>query len=133
MAEQQRKKTTPVARSRRRRPAPRGPVRAIRRRLRRLYRRHPQAKSVLRVASASLCLLAVVGLVAWGLLSALPRSDDRVRPVAEIAAPPLTAPVTEAPTAEPTPQPTPDLSRWLQTAAPGPDCPPSARKRAAST
>ena len=60
MAEQQRKKTTPVARSRRRRPAPRGPVRAIRRRLRRLYRRHPQAKSVLRVASASLCLLAVV-------------------------------------------------------------------------
>ena len=116
MTEQQQKKETPGARhghSRRRKAARRGPVRAIRRRLRRLYRRHPQAKPLLRVASVSLCLFAVVGLAAWGILSALPGPADRVRPVAEVAAPPLTAiptaAPTQAPTPEPTPEPTPDL------------------------
>ena len=124
MTERRQQKTPPEVRQgnpRRGKAVRRGPVRAMRRRLRRLYRRHPQARAVVRVASASLCLLAVAGLAAWGLLSVLSRPADRARPVAQIAAPPLTAPVTEAPTAEPTPEPTPDLSRWLQTAAPGPD------------
>lgn len=87
---------------RRRHAAQRGPLRNIRRGLRRLYRRHPKARVYVRVASASLCLLAVVGLISWGILAALPK-PDRVRPVAEVAAPPMTAParVTEDPTGEP--------------------------------
>ena len=110
---------------RRRKAAGPRPPRFIRRRLKRLYRRHPQAKPIVRVASVSLCLLAVAGLAAWGILSALPGPADRARPVAEVAAPPLTAiptaAPTQAPTPEPTPEPTPDLSPWLQTAAPGAD------------
>jgi len=112
------------ARRRRKSVAPK-PLRFIRCRLRRLYRRHPQAKPVVRVASVSLGLLAVAGLAAWGILSALPGSADRIRPVAEVAAPPLSATPTVAPTPAPTPEPTPaptvDLSPWLQTAAPGAD------------
>ena len=83
---------------RRRKAAGPRPPRFIRRRLKRLYRRHPQAKPIVRVASVSLCLLAVAGLAAWGILSALPGPADRARPVAEVAAPPLTAIPTAAPT-----------------------------------
>ena len=128
MANREPSKARPSARQgsarRKKAPAP-GPFRFMRRRLKRLYRRHPQAKPIVRVASVSLCLLAVGGLAAWGIVSALPGPADRVRPVAEVAAPPLTAmptvAPTQAPTPEPTPEPTPDLSPWLQTAAPGAD------------
>jgi len=114
---------TPVRQgsARRRKSAAPRPLRFIRRRLRRLYRRHPQAKPFVRVASVSLVLLAVAGLAAWGILSALPGPADRVRPMAEVAAPPLSPMPTAAPTPEPTPAPTADLSPWLQTAAPGVD------------
>ena len=112
MAERTEKRERPAA-SRGRPRRRRGPVQRMRRRLRRTFRRHPAA----RIAAVSLCLLTALGLGAWGILSALPRPDDRARPEAEIAAPPVTHAPTPVPTA--TPQPTPDLSAWLQTAAPG--------------
>lgn len=114
MAERTEKRERPAA-SRGRPRRRRGPVQRMRRRLRRTFRRHPAA----RIAAVSLCLLTALGLGAWGILSALPRPDDRARPEAEIAAPPVTHAPTPVPTA--TPQPTPDLSAWLQTAAPGPE------------
>ena len=109
----------------------RGPVQRIRRRLRRTFRRHPAA----RIAAVSLCLLMVLGLGAWGTLSALFKPDDRVRPAVEVAALPMTAAPSDAPTPPPTPEPTatpeptPDLSAYLQTAAPGPEYADPARNK----
>ena len=99
----------------------------MRRKLRRLYRRHPGAKRVLPVVSFLLCLVMIVVVGSLGVLAILPKPSGRVRPEAQVAAPPLSrAPTAEptvepTPTPEPTPEPTPDLTRWLQTAAPGPD------------
>ena len=120
MANQRPIKTTPAparGQPRRRKPAARGPLRFMRR----LYRRHPRVKRVLPVATFLLCLVMIVVLGSLGVLALIPKPADRARPVAQVAAPPLTAAPTEAPTPTPTPQPTPDLTRWLQTAAPGAD------------
>ncbi len=68
-----------------------------------------------------MCLVMIVVVGSLGVLAILPKRADRARPVAQIAAPPLTKAPTATPTPEPTPEPTPDLTRWLQTAAPGAD------------
>ena len=126
----------------RRRRSPK-PFPGLRRRLRRLYRRHPLARPLVTIAGASLCLLAVLGLVAWAGLSVISGPHAPHRPEAQVAAPPLSATLrpaaaegaSEAPgsdtvsapastpeqTPEPTPEPTPDNSLFMQSAAPGAD------------
>ena len=120
-----------------------GLYRLVRRKLRRLYRRHPRARRVVPVAAATLCILLAVGLVSLLVSASLPRRAGRTVPRVEVAAPPLNtmerpsanasggtaAPVatltvrrtaTPRPTAtpEPEPEPTVDDSIYHQPAAP---------------
>ena len=71
-------------------PARRGGLhRFVRRKRRRLYRRHPKARRVVPAATAALCLLAAVGLVSLLVSAALPR-HRQAAPTVEVAAPPMT-------------------------------------------
>ena len=66
---------------------PATPIARFRRFKRRLYRRHPQARRAVNIATAALCLLIAVGGVSLLVISALPKAQAPNAPRPEVAAP----------------------------------------------